>query len=149
MSPKTWRILVAGVLLFLGYLGAVRAASYHQLVEGRSYLNQGRAQEAVQCLNRAIKLQPHQPEAFLVRGQAYLELEQPREAAVDLDNAYSLGQRSSSLFFARARAREAQGEPEQAASDYRRVVEMEGESALGTKALGRLEEIEPVSSRDD
>ena len=63
-----------------------------------AHLNRNRAEQAMKDLNRAIKIDPKNAEAYDGRGQAYAKSGDPVKANTDFDKAIELNPKMASAY---------------------------------------------------
>lgn len=93
---------------------------------------------AFEDFDRALKLVPGFPEAYLNRGNAFLFVEQFEQAVVDYDAAIEGGSRKlHAAHYNRGLAREALKQPKLAYRDFRRAAELNPSWALAGRRVER------------
>jgi tetratricopeptide (TPR) repeat protein len=88
---------------------------------GRAYLNQGRIEEALQALSRAIELDPASATALNARGYAYLRIRKLDLALADFSKAISLNPDYGNAYQNRGAARKLNGDRDGSIEDIRRA----------------------------
>lgn len=120
------------------------AISEHDLVasyvnRGIVKLRRGRVQESIADFDTALRLDPHQPEAYLNKGAALMREDNAREAlplfTVALENHTN---RPAMAHFGRAIANEALGNVREAYADYRAASQLEPRWAEPRTELARF-----------
>ncbi len=98
-----------------------------------------RNQEALECLDRALALDPHLAGAWFLAGSAFLELQRDQEALVALDRAALEGALPAENEHARGDALHNLGRFPEARDAYRRVLEVAGDDPQVESKLGYTE----------
>jgi tetratricopeptide (TPR) repeat protein len=98
----------------------------------------GRNDEAIEEYNRAIAIDPRDPNAFIGRGDAYAALDQQQRALADYDEAIRLGPGYSRAYSSRGILLAAMGQDERALSDYDRAIQVDPTFAHAYKLRGAL-----------
>ncbi len=102
-------------------------------------LRSGRTAEAIADFDRAMEMNPGQPEAYLNKGAALIRLNNPRDALPLFTVALERNtNRPAMAHFGRAIANEDLGNIPAAYSDYRRAAELEPEWADAQVELARF-----------
>lgn len=99
-------------------------ASNDAMEIGRTQLAAGKEKDALEYLDRAIKLQPTNGEALLLRGQARVMRKLYPEATTDLTRAIKFMPQSPDVYFWRGRARQEQDKDKEAIKDFDKVIEL-------------------------
>lgn len=121
-----------------------RAASLRLSGRGESALEEGRAEEAVDHLERAIQIDPSNPFAYYYFGQARLAQGRPEEALTLLSRAEVLFHDRShwlcETLVAMGRILEEMGRVQEAAGCFRRALDADPWSEAAAAGLERTEE---------
>ena len=105
-------------------LQRIKTGAYPHLASGNALLIQGRAKEALQCYERALKIKRDDPSLVALKGEA-LSMLGKYDAAIDaFDFALAAIPESPEILNARAIARAAKGEMLAANADWRRQLEL-------------------------
>ncbi|MGL5082434.1 MAG: tetratricopeptide repeat protein [Microcoleaceae cyanobacterium] len=133
---KTFRLAGAGLLGFLVMLGLIQVISRPSsekaevaLNQGREKLQAGEAETALKSLNRAIKLDPNNAEAFQQRGNAHYDLGQHNQAIADYTQAIQLNPNSVDAYLNRGLARQDTKDMLGAIADYTQAIQLQPQDA--------------------
>jgi len=106
------------------------------LVAGRSALDTGFHQAAVEHLEQTLALDPLNIHAYVYLADAYMAAGEPEEAEETLERAVRTGPDNWSTFLELGRLYFERGEWERAAGYFRRVIELLPDSSIGYTSLG-------------
>ena len=106
------------------------------LSRGKSYLKNGRVDEAIVDLNNAVRLTPENAVAYFARGNAYYLKGQLNQAVSDYDKAIELNPKYTNAYFSRGYYYQAAGEHGKAISDYSRAIDIRPNNALAYNYRG-------------
>ncbi len=108
------------------------------------YLLRGDLDEAEACLSKAIDLAPDRVTLYAELAAIVLRRQEPQKALAILDRARGRGELST-IHFARGEALLQLGRYPEAAGEYRRAMELEGESGrLAPRIRSRIEQIDAM-----
>jgi tetratricopeptide (TPR) repeat protein len=102
----------------------VKTGSFPHLACGNALLAQGRAQDALKCYERALKIKQNDPELTALKGEALSALGRHRQAVEAFDFALAANANAPETLNARAIALAALGRLEEANADWRRQLEL-------------------------
>jgi tetratricopeptide (TPR) repeat protein len=102
----------------------VRNKVLPQLAHGNAQLKRGRAKEALDSYERALKLKPNLPELLALKGEALSALGRYEEAIAAFDSALAAFPADAETLNARGIARLALGRRAEANDDWRRQLEL-------------------------
>lgn len=116
----------------------VKTGSFPHLACGNALLAQGRAQEALKCYERALKIKHSDPELTALKGEALSALGRYRQAVEAFDFALVANARAPETLNARAIALAAQGRLDEANADWRRQLELLSSQQAAARACVAL-----------
>jgi len=109
--------------------------SNHDITQ--AYLNRGYIRSnhmdiegALSDFDRAIKLDPKDPEAYFKRGRAFLIIGNARFAIADFDKSISLDDHNPLVYAERGFARQTQGQNGEAQKDFERGLKLNNDLRL-------------------
>lgn len=108
--------------------------------EGMLLLDQGKFEPALQLFNKALELDPDQPDFLSDRAVAYFHLEKKDLAIIDLNRAQQLDPENPYRYSSRAFVKDSLGDIDGAISDYEKATSLDPKDAVAWNNLGLLEE---------
>ncbi|HEY8561074.1 MAG TPA: TonB family protein [Pyrinomonadaceae bacterium] len=99
----------------------------------------GEYDSAITDYNKAIELNPKEPDVFFSRGLAYFNKQSYTPAIADFDKVIELDPKEAMAYFKRGNALEKTGSFERALTDYRKAVELDPENEPAKAALQKLQ----------
>ncbi len=132
-------------------LRRIKTGAFPHVAVGNALLAQGRAEEALQCYERALKLKRNSPDLIALKGEALAGLGRYDSAIEAFTASLAANPKAPEVLNGRAIAYSARGRLEQANSDWRRQLELlspEQSSARAYVAL-RLADYETAAPAID
>lgn len=108
--------------------------------QGMTYLNEGRWKDALNQFNKALDLEPDQPDYLGDRAVAYFQLGKKDLAMIDLNHAQRIDPNNPYRYSSRAFVKDSLGDTKGAIADYEKAIELDPEDAVAYNNLGMLEE---------
>ncbi len=108
--------------------------------QGISHLNEGKWDEALVQFNKALDLEPDQPDYLGDRAVAYFQLGKKDLAMIDLNQAQKIDPKNPYRYSSRAFVKDSLGDTKGAITDYEKAIELDPEDAIAYNNLGMLEE---------
>jgi len=105
-------------------LQRIKTGAFPHLAVGNVLLAQGRAEEALQCYERALKLKRDNPDLIALKGEALSALGRYDEAVAAFDTALVANPKAPEVLNARAIAQSAQGKLAAANLDWQRQFDL-------------------------
>lgn len=133
---------ISEILAYSSVIQSMRKHTLPYIARGNALLAAGRANEALQDYNRALRLKPDLFDAIALKGEALAMLGQYSDALVVFDNALTKNPRSAEALGGRAIVHIALGQLEEARSDWNRQFEVLGNSAARASVALRLADYE-------
>ena len=99
----------------------------------------GEYDTAITDYNRAIELNPKEPDVYFSRGLAYFNKQSYTTAIADFDRVIELDPKEAMAYFKRGNALERTGNFERALSDYQKAVELDPDNEPAKAALTKLQ----------
>ena len=110
---------------------------FNQAIE---LIKQRKPNEALEILNKLIKLDTKNATFYSERGVAFFHLGKKKESLLDMDMAITLEPYKSYRYSSRAYIRGHYNMINEAISDYKKAIELDPEDAIAYNNLGLLEE---------
>lgn len=104
-------------------------ASNDAMEIGRTQLGAGNVKDALEYLDKAVKLQPTNAEAVLLRGQARFKRKMYPEAMADLNKAVKLLPQNADAYYWRGVVKQEQDKDKDAILDFTKCIELNPEYA--------------------
>lgn len=108
--------------------------------KAQELMDQGKYEKALDAFNKALALNPNDPNILSHRGVLYLHLNQKRKCFDDLELSLHLDSNYAYRYAALAYAREFFGDLDGAIALYEKAVELEPDDAISHNNLGLLRE---------
>jgi Flp pilus assembly protein TadD len=108
--------------------------------QGMKLLDAGNFTEALVFFNKALELEPSQPDFLSDRAVTYFHLNKKDLAMIDLNHAQELDPKNPYRYSSRAFVKDSLGDLEGAIKDYEKTIELDPEDAVAHNNLGLLEE---------
>jgi tetratricopeptide (TPR) repeat protein len=116
----------------------VRSRVLPHLAHGNALLARGRAAEALDSYERALKVRPKLPEALALKGEALLVLGRYPEAIQIFDEVLAASPKDGETFNSRGIARIALGRLDEANDDWRRQFELLPHTSSAARACAAM-----------
>lgn len=126
-QKRLWSVMVGMMLFSASEAWADPAEDAYR--EGLRLAKEGLMKEAVEELDKAIRLKPTYAEAFSARGSVRNHLVQNKRAIEDFDEAIRLNPQYTEAYYNRANAYMDMGQREQAVQDYSKAIALNGSHA--------------------
>lgn len=94
---------------------------YHQ---GNARMDRGDSESAVEAYTRALKLKPHDTDAYIKRGKAWSKKGNFDQAVADFTTALELKPHKAAVYVNRGRAWDGKGRSERAIADFTRALDI-------------------------
>lgn len=108
--------------------------------QGILCLNEGKWNDALIQFNKALDLEPDQPDYLGDRAVAYFQLGKTDLAIIDLNQAQKIDPKNPYRYSSRAFVKDSLGDTKGAIADYEKAIELDPEDAVAYNNLGMLEE---------
>lgn len=108
--------------------------------EAMKLLDEGKFEPALQLFNKALELDPDQPDYLSDRAVTYFHLGKKDLAMIDLNRAQQLDPENPYRYSSRAFVKDSLGDIEGAVSDYEKATNLDPNDAVAWNNLGLLEE---------
>jgi tetratricopeptide (TPR) repeat protein len=119
-----YRIFLFLALLSSGWRNECFAQDNRLVKRAQQYVDIGHYPEAIKDYSKAIRINPHNADAYLGRGTAKIYLKEYKEAIVDFDSSISLKKNFATAYNNRAVCKSALNNFKGAIQDYDKAIEL-------------------------